>query len=352
MKNLLTGLLSATIALSLSMITANAIHPDKDIMQNEYLTLYVGQSEDNCGRYQLTTEKGNLPNISDDKKSLTYENFYSSYTTVFVNGKTYCFGDGKTITAPYYDTAQDACITVQQFGETEVTQTLRFADGMQTGHRDMLLVCYSVQNLSQENVLFGLRIMIDSQLDKDDKGTLTADNALLNFEKFYSSAIPSVWSVVSANGTVTAYGKVDTVPDSLIFADWSSLYDTKWNYHADAAKDIEDSAAALVWENRTLTAGETQTFSVYYGVKNLPSAKPEGSDDSVVSDSPSQHSNSPQTSTVSQLSVVLPDKETPVTGDNGGLTTVAAVGAVISLPVIAAFSCMRRKARFRQRNED
>ena len=351
-KKIFMAVLGTLTAVQIGTVMVSAVNTDRNIMQNDYLNLYIGQDTDNFGRYQLSANKGDLENSLDDGKNLMYENFYSSYSTVVVNGKSYHFGEGETVTAPYYDSDRNVCITVQKFGDVEVTQTLKFADGMKTGHEDMLFIGYSAKNTGAEDVLLGFRIMIDSQLDKDDKCTLYVDSAMLDFEKEYKDSIPQQWSVVSSDGNITAYGKINTIPDSIIFADWSSLFDKKWDYRAESAKDINDCAAALVWNNQIISSKETNEYSVYYGVKNLPSAKPEGSDDSVVSDSPSQHSNSPQTSTVSQLSVVLPDKETPVTGDNGGLTTVAAVGAVISLPVIAAFSCMRRKARFRQRNED
>ena len=275
MKKTFAVLLGAlTLCLSTG-ISASAVNCDNIIMQNDYLTLYVGQEKQNLGRYQLSANKGDLINHGDDEKNLMYENFYSSYTTVTLNGRSCRFGEGETIKAPYYDKESDSCITVQSFGDLEVTQTLSFADGMSTEHDDMLLVSYTLNNTGTDDVLSGIRIMIDSQLDKDDKGTLTVDTALLDFEKEYSNTIPSVWSVVSSDGMITAYGKVNTIPDSIVFADWSSLFDKKWDYHVNNSKDISDSAAALTWDNRTLQAGEKQEVSVYYGVKNLRDKTPD-----------------------------------------------------------------------------
>ncbi|MDD6488330.1 MAG: hypothetical protein PUG48_00740 [Clostridia bacterium] len=268
MKKILVTLLASLTAFQLGMTTVSAINTDSNIMQNDYLTLYVGQDEDNICRYQISANKGNLKNDNDNGKNLMYENFYSSYTTVVVNGKEYRFGEGERVSAPTYNDEAKTCTAVQKFGDVEVTQTLSFADGMKTGHDDMLLVTYSAKNTGSKDVLFGIRIMLDSELDKDDKCVVKADDALLNFEKEYKDSIPQQWSVMSEDGEITAYGKILTQPDSIAFADWSSLFDKKWNYKVDGAAYINDSATALVWNNKTLSVGQAEEYSVYYGVKN------------------------------------------------------------------------------------
>lgn len=354
MKKAFLALLGAVIIAQSFSITAAAANNDSSIMQNDYLTLYVGKEDHNLGLYQLSANKGDLANAGDDKKNLMYDNFYSSYTTIVLNGKTYRFGEGETVSAPCYDPESDSCITVQSFGSLEVTQTLSFADGMDTGHDDMLLVSYTVKNTSDNDVLAGVRIMLDSQLDRDDKGTLRVDGALLDFEKDYENDIPSVWSVVSGDDSVAAYGKVRTVPDSIEFADWSSLFDKKWGYSADGAKDIEDSAAALVWDNSTLAPGSSNEYSVYYGVKNLsddpsvhgvviepeddtpdPGTRPDPATDTVVEASASATTadSSDQTSDIVSGND-QPTQDAPLTGENG--IFVAAFGAAVTLALGAA----------------
>ena len=349
MKKIFIAFISVLTAVQAGAIVVSAVNTDKNIMQNDYLTLYVGQAQTNLGRYQLSANKGNLENSYDDSKNLMYENFYSSYTTVVVNGKTYRFGEGEPIAAPYYDGENNTCTTVQKFGNMEVTQTLHFADGMSTGHEDMLLITYSAKNTGTAETLFGIRIMLDSQLDKDDKCTLTVDNALLNFEKEYKDAVPQTWSVVSEDGNITAYGKVLTVPDSIEFADWSSLFDKKWNYQVDSSKNIEDSAAALVWNNTTLSVGETKEYSVYYGVKNksadiVPvddSSQPTNTSTPAES-SPGEDTSKPVES--SQYAETSKTASHPVfTGENRGFFASAAAALIISASAIAAFFGMKKK---------
>ena len=249
----------------------------------------------------------------------------------------------------YYDKESDSCITVQSFGDLEVTQTLSFADGMSTEHDDMLLVSYTLNNTGTDDVLSGIRIMIDSQLDKDDKGTLTVDTALLDFEKEYSNTIPSVWSVVSSDGMITAYGKVNTIPDSVVFADWSSLFDKKWDYHVNNSKDISDSAAALTWDNKTLQAGKKQEVSVYYGVKNLRDKTPDepvdtpdkpvetpDTDDqpSEISSGDNKENNSPDNN--------APGQDTPLTGEKGLFISSLIAALTLAAFAIAVFRSGRK----------
>lgn len=339
MKRIIAVLVSILVTLQIATPIVSALHTDESFMENDYLKLYVEQDGNNLGRYQLSTNKGNLDNGADDDKNLTYENFYSSYTTVVVNGKAYRFGEGESIEKPYYDRGKDACITVQKFGAVEVTQSLTFADGMGTGHDDMLLVSYSAENTGSDSVLLGFRIMIDSQLDKDDRCKTKADNAPVAFEKKYSaSLLPGTWQVDSEDGAVTAYGKISTTPDSVILANWSSLSDKKWNYTPDASKDISDAAAALVWDNSTLGAGQSDNYSVYYGVKNRDAEKP--SESSNTENSALQpDTRDPVTPDSSQS--VFPGDINFLTGENALPIILATVLAVVSMAVI--FIAIRKK---------
>ena len=58
MKKVLIALLSVMVAVHAGAISASAVNTDKSIMQNDYLTLYVGQDAHDLGRYQLSAFKG------------------------------------------------------------------------------------------------------------------------------------------------------------------------------------------------------------------------------------------------------------------------------------------------------
>ena len=316
MKRLFIYLLSAAMAGSLGILSAAAVHPDDSAMQNDYLTLYVGSDSYDLGRYQLAAHQGDLKNSQDDGQGLTYENFYSSYTTIVINGQARRFGEGETVSAPSYDADQKVCTTVQRFGNVEVTQRLRFADGLGTGHEDMLLISYIAKNLSDQDVLVGVRILLDSELGKDDGGTLYVDEEKLPFTRTYTKAdtLPQTWSVVSDNGEVTAVGKLVADPDKVIFANWNALYNAKWGNTLDSTDNITDSAAALVWDNQTLPAGQVKEYAVYYGVRNEASQDPQTSETSQTSQT-SQTSETSQTSQTSQTSETSQTSQTSQTSE-------------------------------------
>ena len=66
------AVLLGTLTLCLSTgISASAVNCDNIIMQNDYLTLYVGQEKQNLGRYQLSANKGDLINHGDEDFLIT-----------------------------------------------------------------------------------------------------------------------------------------------------------------------------------------------------------------------------------------------------------------------------------------
>ena len=169
---------------------------------------------------------------------------------------------------------------------------------------------------SDQDVLVGVRILLDSELGKDDGGTLYVDEEKLPFTRTYTKAdtLPQTWSVVSDNGEVTAVGKLVADPDKVIFANWNALYNAKWGNTLDSTDNITDSAAALVWDNQTLPAGQVKEYAVYYGVRNEASQDPQTSETSQTSQT-SQTSETSQTSQTSQQTSIIQPPDNVGTGD-------------------------------------
>ncbi len=86
---------------------------------------------------------------SNDKK-LTYSNFYSSYTTININGADYIYGEGEEIQKPVFDKETKSSISTQKFGDIEVTQFLRFVNGFTDKYNDMVEISYEIKNTSKE----------------------------------------------------------------------------------------------------------------------------------------------------------------------------------------------------------
>ncbi|MDO5558899.1 MAG: hypothetical protein Q4F95_04815, partial [Oscillospiraceae bacterium] len=241
-------------------------------MENAYVKLSVEQDnmQGEYLRYNLDTVKGQLASDNDDNKNLTYANFYSGYTTININGQSYVYGRGSDESEPYFNASDKCHVSSQKFGDVVIEQKLSLAEGFTPGCDDMLRISYKVINASDDDKI-GVRILIDPMIHDDDKAKLSAGKAdIVNEAVFSYENIPAYWSA-SNNATqdISAYGKVNSsenAPDSIIFADWDSVYDNVWDYNPDIDKQITDAAAALRWEPQTGASGKE--YCAYYGVKN------------------------------------------------------------------------------------
>lgn len=246
---------------------------EQNSMSNNYLKLIVEQNSQQLEylRFCLETKNGEENNKNDDNKPLTYKNFFSGYTTININGQNFIYGSGKDIITPYFDNENGEHVSSQEFNGIEVEQRLCFNNGFSNSYEDMLKVTYKIKN-NNEDAKIGVRILIDPMLEDDDSGYLKIDNLKLTKEtEFSENNIPATWFIESdLYPKIHAYGKIDSscIPDKLIFAEWSSLYDNRWNYSADINKENKDIAAAFIWNEKGIEKGESSTYSMYYGVKN------------------------------------------------------------------------------------
>ncbi len=237
---------------------------------NDYLSLCVGTGENNRYRFRLSCKNGNLDTDHDDNKNVMYDNFYSSYTTIFLNNRTYRFGEGSD--SRIYS-ENNTIKAVQKFdNKIEVTQTLGFADGMKTGHYDMLYIHYNIKNICDEPVEAGVRVMMDIQEDDDDLSVISAGKDSVLKETDYRENIPELWQ--AGSGDITVYGKTDTIPDTLLFANWDRLYNHKYEIESSLDEPLKDSAVAYIWETEKLDKQQDRNYGIYYGVKNKPYAEP------------------------------------------------------------------------------
>ncbi|MDO5561125.1 MAG: hypothetical protein Q4F95_16225, partial [Oscillospiraceae bacterium] len=241
-------------------------------MENAFVKLSVEQdkTQGEYLRYGLDTVKGQLSNDNDDNKNLTYANFFSGFTTLNINGQNYVYGRGTDESEPYFDASDRCHVSSQKFGDVVIEQKLSLAEGFTPGCDDMLKVSYTVLDAS-ENDRIGIRVLIDPMISDDDKAKLrTGKTDILKEAVFSNENIPSHWAAdFSGSQDISAYGKVNSgenAPDSLIFANWDSLYDSVWNFSPDIDKEISDAACALKWEPEDNAAGKE--YCAYYGVKN------------------------------------------------------------------------------------
>ena len=240
-------------------------------LENDFIRLTVEQNSSQMEylRFCLDTNNVQTATKDDDQKNLTYKNFYSGYTTLNINGETYIYGDGTDTSEPKYDASKSCHTSSQRFGDVEIMQTLTFSEGFTKGYNDMLRISYKVMDAKPEDNI-GVRILIDPMIEDDDDLKLYAnENIGFDAETAFRSPVPDVWKGdVTADRNISVYGKnnvSELKPDSLTFANWSSLYDNVWDTSFDNSKSISDSGVAVKWEP---VSAQGREFVSYYGIKN------------------------------------------------------------------------------------
>lgn len=262
----------------------NDIKINDNSMNNQYIKLAVelNEKESEYCRFYLESIKGNLDSEQDDDKKLLYNNFYSSYTTINIDGVKHIYGQGKTIQKPIYDEKTKSNISIQSFGDIEVKQSLKFVEGFTENHEDMLEINYSIKNNGKKDSKVALRVMLDLSLGNDDKCILNLNNEEFISEKETNIKDLSSWSVRSSKeDNIIAYGKINDKNNynKIQFANWGKLYDTPWEYSVKSSEIYEDSAVAMVWNEVNLKVNEEKACSTLYGVKNTLIVKEEGSNE-------------------------------------------------------------------------
>ena len=233
-----------------------------------WLSVQDDPAEDGYGAFVLGT--------AGQDKLLTYARFYSSYTTVTVNGVAYRFGEGQVV-APAGVAEDGSIVAVQRFGAVEVTQTLKLTTG-NSQREDMLRIRYSAVNQSGEDVLLSVRILLDPALAGVESHMMAVGDTLCHTETAFSGGqIPESWSLRDNDGQLLAYGIADGgdgKPDLLLAANWGRLFDHKSACTVENGTVITDNAVALLWQDRKLPAGGTVALSTKYGLYSADATQP------------------------------------------------------------------------------
>lgn len=309
----LSQMLIATIS---SPLAVNAVDVnDCDVIKNDMLQASVNNDKNQIEYlcFQLRTVEGEIGNSEDNDKNLLYQNFYSGYTTISVNGKYYVYGTGEDVISPYVDTKRNAHISSQKFGDLVVEQTLEFTNGFSQNYDDMLKASYKIKN-GAENSNVGIRVMLDPMLDNTDVVNLNIEDVKLNNEiTFAKDVMTDTWKLDGDSVNMSAYGMIpdNAKPDSFTFANWSSLYDNRWEYNVNVDETVNDGAVAFLWNEKTVKANDTVEYSVMYGVKNTTVVN-----DIEPTDAPSKPevSTSVGTNATNPTSVTNPTNATKPTG--------------------------------------
>ncbi|MGM0471378.1 MAG: cohesin domain-containing protein [Bacillota bacterium] len=265
-------------------------------IKNDYISIIVNQNEQNTGRFAVDVTGGNPMHDRDDGKPLIYgrPQPWTSYTTIKIDGKNYIFGGqtdkraGKTgnygtqVKAPYI-TEQGSIETIYKYNNIKVIQSLSFVKSNTTGLPDTAQIKYQVINNDDQSHKVGLRAMLDTMLgDNDGAPFRIGSNAVTTDQLYTKEELPIFWQAfdqlndpaVTAQGTIK--GPQVTAPDKLYVADWGSLADGAWSFDYNQGEEFMrkgefelDSALALFWDSKPLSAGKSRTYVTNYGLGGI-----------------------------------------------------------------------------------
>ncbi len=253
-------------------------------IENTFLKAYV---ENANSRFTLGTTGGDPGNPNDDNTNLLYGGSGvgyagTSFTTVRIDGvNNELWFSGTPIEYPTVYPGYIRSIT--GMGDIEITQNLSLAVNPSTGCEDLLKIQYTIENVGTTSHEVGLRIMMDTQLGSNDANLFRVFPGAVEItaeSEYTGGSVPDYYQTVDylATPLVIGYGTLKggdaTVPDRIVFARWSLIVATLWDYTINPANTFGDSAVGLYWNPVTVNAGQTKEYVTYYGLSVMPLISP------------------------------------------------------------------------------
>lgn len=271
-------LIQNSIGSIFNKITVNAVSEEStkikisgSTMSNDFLSLSMSGT-----RFSINTTGGSSENTKDNNKKLLYGGD-TSYTTINIDGTSIVYGDSNITETPVFDQALAANISAMNYSNVHVQQKVSLMYNTATGNDDTVEIKYTITNNDTISHQVGTRIMMDTMLGNNDDapfrvpgiGVVTTEievsgNDIPQFwQAFYNLSSPSV----IAQGSLLK----DTTnpPDKVQFTNWSKIKESVWNYQVKPSSNNGDSAVSIIWQPTELAAGQTKTYTIYYGLSEF-----------------------------------------------------------------------------------
>jgi len=274
-KKVIAGVFAMTLAASTLSVTALAA--DDKVISNDYVGFFMEDGK----QFSMGTVAGDPDNDADDNANLLYKytsQYATSYGTYVIDGvsKAFCKNNIETV---YDDEAKTAVSTFTD-GAVTVERKLAIVKSVSTGREDVMQVSYTITNNDEVEHTAGARIMLDTMLGKNDAAPFRVPGVgpVLNETEFEGSDIPAYWQAfnslsdpyVISQGTFIKSG--DIKPDKVQYVDWWHVTmggNNIWDYAIDSNHAYTDSAITVSWYEKPLAAGESRTYTTYYGLSQL-----------------------------------------------------------------------------------
>jgi hypothetical protein len=265
---------------------------------NDYLRIFVTQTEQEMGRFAVDTTLGDHTRDEDNNKPLIYGHPipWTSYTTIRVEEVDYVFGGpterragadgvfGSVLEPPHLE--GEEIVTVFSYQGIQAEQRIGICTNPYSGWNDTARIRYRIRNTELEPKSIGLRIVLDTMLGSNDGAPFRVggDN-IANPTRLGQAQLPDVWQAfdslsapsVIAQGILKGYGV--SAPDRVAFVDWGTAADHLWDLVWEEGQDFTragefepDTAIALYWEPSPTAPGATREFTILYGLGGVTMA--------------------------------------------------------------------------------
>lgn len=261
-----------------SFAAENDVEKTNSGMKNGYLRIACDKS---TGAIRLWTTGGDPDNPNDNNKKLLYERpepknfdeYSTSVTAISLDDSKFLYSSRDWQT----NLATKSIDSSMTKNNVSISQSYKFVKSTSTDREDLVEISYTVKNNSSVSKKFGMRIMIDTMLGNNDDAPfrIPGTGAVTKEKQYNGDDIPAYYQAFDdlSNPTVVSYGCFDKTsqnkPDYVQFSYWRNQYNKNLENRIDENSLIGDSSVNSIWKEKTLAAGETKVYKMYYGLGSL-----------------------------------------------------------------------------------
>lgn len=264
-----------------SFAAENDVEKTSTGMKNSYLRIACDSP---TGAIRLWTTGGDPDNPNDNNKKLLYERDYpqfgqysTSITALSLDGREFSYSSQNWKT----NLSTKSIDSSMTKNNVSISQSYKFVKSTSTDREDLVEISYTVKNNSNDSKKFGMRIMIDTMLGDNDDAPfrIPGTGAVVREKQYNGDDIPSYYQAFDdlANPSVVSYGCFDKTsqnkPDYVQFAYWRNQNNTNLENRINENSLIGDSCVNSIWKVKTLAAGETKVYKMYYGLGSLQTSR-------------------------------------------------------------------------------
>lgn len=246
-----------------------SLSSDVVVLNNSYIEIAVSQ----IGRFTIGTTGGDPATHQDDNKILLFGHPApgTSFTTIRIDDSNFEYGSSGILVEPPI-ISDNSIVSKWRIKDIDVTQRLSPVKSS-SGYADTVRISYIVKNNGNRTHRVGTRIMMDTMLGNNDAAPfrIPGYGAVTKETQFNGSHIPPEWIAYDSlsNPAVTSRGILKVpeklAPDKFVLLNWGRIYGTKWNI-TTIPEENGDSSVGIWWYPDNLEAGQSRTYTTYYGI--------------------------------------------------------------------------------------